>query len=167
MPRFEKKDGTAKGAAVLEQAVSVEETGASAPAPSAEPSVVKYWSPQHSDLIVVTADGKTYSLSEHRTLAYVGGDKDKALQKASGLGQSYYRVTDGAGDETYQARFMGFLRRMITGDMSDTVTTERGIVAIMALFEPDELAAQDIRRSSLDVDAMILTAIKNKTVEGI
>jgi hypothetical protein len=165
MPKFEKKDGTAKGAAVLEQAVSKEETGASAPAPSEE--VVKYWSPQHSDLIVVTRDGKTFKFSEHRLLVKPDGEADKSLKKASGIGQSYYRVTDGSGDQEYKSKFMGFLRRMITGDVSDTVTTERGIVAIMALFEPDELAAKEIRRSSMDVDAMILTAIETKQVEGI
>jgi hypothetical protein len=148
MPKL-KKDEEATGVASLESAKSG--------------GPVKYWSPECEELIV----GKDSIVKFEDHVVIVGEQTAKKMEQFSSFGRLFYRVDDRAGDEKYKEVFLKYLRNLVGGDPLDQVKTERGLMAVMALFSPEELAELDISRSLPNEDRLILAAINNKYVEGI
>ena len=124
---------------------------------------VKYWSPEHEELII-GAD-RTAMFRNHTLV--VSAESAKVVDQLSGIGRLFYKVHSKSGDEAYKEAFLKFLRNLIGGDPSDQVKAERGLIAVMALFSLEELVELDISKSSPNEDRLILAAINNKYVEGI
>lgn len=147
MPKV-KKDEEATGVAILE---------------SSSGDAVKFWSPDHEELIT-----GTQSVVHFRNHVLETSEESAAkLEKLSGYGRLFYKVQNKQGDESYKEGFLKYLRNLIGGDPLDQVKTERGLIAVMALFSPEELAKLEISRSFPNEDRLILAAINNKYVEGI
>lgn len=147
MPKV-KKDEEATGVAILE---------------SSSGDAVKFWSPDHEELIT-----GTQSVVHFRNHVLETSEESAAkLEKLSGYGRLFYKVQNKQGDESYKEVFLKYLRNLIGGDPLDQVKTERGLIAVMALFSPEELAKLEISRSFPNEDRLILAAINNKYVEGI
>lgn len=147
MPKF-KKDEEATGVAALE---------------SSSGDSVKFWSPEHEELIV--GMGSVVKFNEH--VLVTSDETASKMEKLSGYGRLFYKVHNKEGDEKYKESFLRYLRNLVGGDPLDQVKTERGLIAVMALFSPEELAKLEISRSFPNEDRLILAAINNKYVEGI
>lgn len=148
MPKI-KKDEEATGVASLESSDSG--------------GPVKYWSPEHEELIIGTTS--VVKFDDH--VVMVNKEHAGKMEQLSGYKKLFYRVENKAGDEQYKEIFLKYLRNLIGGDPLDQVKTERGLIAVMALFSSEELAKLDISRSLPNEDRLILAAINNKYVEGI
>lgn len=158
MPALEEKKGT--------------ESKASAPVGVDSPTeqdYAKYWSPEHERLGLVCKDNQTIQFEDFVVRVINGGKAHKALESHSAKHVTFYKVLNSPGDDQYQVRFLGFLRRMVEADDqgADDVKTERGYRAVMALFERDELAGYGISMSKRDENVLIQAALKTKQVEGI
>jgi hypothetical protein len=130
-------------------------------------TVVRYWSPEHENLIV-GYDPLVKFENNTVVLDVVKSPKSaKALEQSNVFNQLFFRVHDRAGDDDYKIDFGRRLRRLLGNDPEDQVTQEKGYMAIMALFTPDELIRHGISKGVKDVERLIYATINNKYVEGI
>lgn len=125
---------------------------------------VKYWSPENENLIL---DGNPQIKFDGFVVEVETPEIIKRMENSPWKGKDFYRVYDKAGDDQYKARFMGKIRGMVLDDPADQVKQERGFLALIALFSQSELDTFKISRSFPDIDALVLTVINNKYVEGI
>lgn len=143
-----KKDEEATGVANLE---------------SSSGDSVLFWSPEHEELIIGT---KSVVKFQNHVLV-TSRESASKMEQLSGYGRLFYKVQNKEGNEQYKEMFLKYLRNLIGGDPLDQVKTERGLIAVMALFSPEELAKLEISKSFPNEDRLILAAINNKYVEGI
>lgn len=156
-----------------EEAVTVGAANLEAPkgeattSPKVASEGVMYWSPFNAKLGVVGKNGLLIQFVDHVVNVRNGGNAHGVLESHSSKGKDFLKVLNQPADADTQKRMLKYLRNMVESDGMDQVSPERGYIAVSALFSASELDVLGISYSSQDVDALMLAAINNKTIEGI
>lgn len=127
-------------------------------------AVVRFWAPENESLII--GGESAIQFAEHRLMVRTPSII-KRLENGTGYGKLYFKVVDQKSEGEDRVRMMKFFNRLLEVDRSDQVKTERGIMAMFALFSEEELAELGVSRSSVDKEKLILAALDNKTIEGV